>query len=162
MLFATVVVLLSYWAIVLASLVAAQDDGPPAGPGFALGFSLIPVAFLVLAFGSVHRSAPVAVLKAMGLALAVGVPLGALTDPATALVAGFGAGGVVALRRDEPQTVRSRAIAVALVTVYVFVLLRTFLQAGLFGAPFLPIVAVGMADYVVEQRAARAAVASAD
>ncbi len=91
----------------------------------------------------------------MGLFLLVGIPLGAF-DIVTGLVAGFGAGAVVAVRADEHHTRLSRVVAVALAVVYTFVLVRFVEEAALIAAAILPFLSVGMADSFTEWRAARA------
>ena len=72
---ATVVELVSFWAIIVGVARGIEDEeaGSAAGP-FALGFALVPFAFLVLAFMSSHRRAPGAVMRAMGVWLLAGLP----------------------------------------------------------------------------------------
>ena len=83
-----------------------SDDG-----GRRRGHRVRPVAAPV----RVHRArrsppstqrAPGGRLRAMGLCLLVGIPVSALAaDAVTGIVAGVGAGGIVALRADEPRRV---------------------------------------------------------
>ena len=103
-LFATLLLVPAYWGIVIGVVAVASDnpDAPPAGPPIALGLTLLPFVFIVLAFFSTHPRAPAAVLKAMGLTLLIGIPVSAIApDAITGLVAGIGAGGIAALRSDE-------------------------------------------------------------
>ena len=158
---ATLVLVPAFWFL-LAGLVAGSGDNadepgaPNAAAAIALGLALIPFVFIVLAFMSEHRRAPSAVWKAMGLALLVGIPVSALAaDAASGLVAGVGAGGVVALRADQDHTWRSRALAVAIAAAYTFVLVRIIGAAALLPAPIFPFTGIGIADHLMERRAAR-------
>ena len=57
----TIVLLVSYSSLLVA-IVATQSDTPDAaGPVFALGFAMVPVTFVAVAFMSGHRRAPIAV-----------------------------------------------------------------------------------------------------
>jgi hypothetical protein len=160
---ATVLLVPAYWAL-LAGLVAEATDGPssPAGEpntgaALALGLAIIPFVFVVLSFMSGHPHAPGAVVRAMGLALLVGIPVSALAgDAVSGIVAGVGAGGIVALRMDVDHTWKARAIAVALATLYTFVLVRSAGAMALLAAPVLPLTGIGVADHVAEHRAAHA------
>jgi hypothetical protein len=89
----------------------------------------------------------------MGLCLLVGVIVSAMAaDAVTGIVAGVGAGGIVALRADDPHTWRSRAIAVAIATVYTFVLAHTAGAIVLLPAPIFPFTGIGVADHLAERR----------
>lgn len=155
-LLATLVLVPAYWSVLIAVVSAGSDaaDAPNPVPAFALGLSLFPFAFLVLAFLSEHpRGAPGAVLRAMGLALLVGIPLSAVAgDAITGMVAAASAGGAVALRFDEATSARSRTIAVVAVTAYVFVMLRMVGDVAVLLAPVLPFTALGVADHLAERR----------
>jgi drug/metabolite transporter (DMT)-like permease len=157
-LLATLLLVPSYWAL-LAGLVSSASDAkaaPSAAPLLAFGLVLLPFVFIVLAFLSEHPRAPNAVLKAMGLSLLVGIPVSALAaDAITGLVAGVGAGGVSALRRDEPYDWRARALAVVVATAYMYVTLRTFPDVAVLLGPILPFTSVGIADHLVERRRER-------
>jgi hypothetical protein len=146
----------AYWSI-LAGLVSGASDeggGPDPGAAIALGLSLIPFVFIVLAFMSEHPRPPGAVLKAMGLAVVVGATVSAIAiDAVTGIVAGVGAGGVVALRSDEGHTWKARAIAVAVAAVYTFVLVRVAGSVALLPAPIFPFTGIGIADHLSERRA---------
>ncbi|HEX2577468.1 MAG TPA: hypothetical protein VHK88_14030 [Aquihabitans sp.] len=157
---ATLVLAPALWSLLAGLVAVASDDdaggAPNAGAAIAFGLAVIPFAFIVLAFVSQHPRAPGAVARAMGLFLLVGVPVSALAaDAITGIVAGLGAGGVVALRADAGHTWRSRALAVVVASVYVFVLVRVAAVLALLPAPVFPFTAVGMADHLVERRAER-------
>lgn len=153
---ATLVLVPAYWSILAGLVSGASDasiDAPSPAAALALGLALIPFVFIALAFLSEHPRAPGAVLKAMGLSLLVGTVVSALAaDGVTGIVAGVGAGGVVALRSDEPHNWRARAIAVIFATLYTFVLVRTLGTVALLPAPILPFTGIGVADHLSERR----------
>jgi hypothetical protein len=158
---ATLIWVPAYWAL-LSGLVAVADDkpdtGPPAGPLIAFGLCVIPFVFIALAFLSEHPRAASAAVKAMGLCLLVGIPVSALaSDAITGLVAGLGAGGIVALRADADHSWRLRALAVAFASLYAFVMIRIAGDLVLLIAPALPFTALGVVDHIAERRAARRA-----
>jgi hypothetical protein len=154
---ATVVMMISYSAMLVAFIALEVEDGPAPGPLIALGLGLVPFVFLILAFVSVNRRAPGSVLKAMALSVLVGGLVSALmADAVSGLVAGFGVGGAVTLRIDEPESMRARFIAVALVTVYVGVLVNFSVEGGLFTGAVLPLMALGISDWISERRAEEA------
>jgi hypothetical protein len=157
-LLATLVLAPAYWSIVAGMVAGASDaaDAPAAGPFIAFGLAVIPFVFVALAFLSEHPRAPAAAVKAMIVSLLVGIPVSALAqDAVTGLVAGLGAGGILALRMDLTHTVKARAIAVAAVTVYCFLLLRTVSEVALLIGPALPFTSLGIADHLSERRAER-------
>jgi hypothetical protein len=154
-LLATLVLTPGYWSM-LAGLVAvgSDDDGAPlAAPYIAFGLALLPFVFVVLAFLSEHPRAPGAVVKAMLLALVVGIPISAIAaDAVTGLVAGIGAGGIAALRADIGDDTKRRVIAVVIVSAASFVLLRLIPEVALLLAPVLPFTSLGVADHLSERR----------
>ena len=157
---ATLVFMPAYWTLLIGVVAVAADSGdaPLAAPYIAFGLALIPFVFVALAFLSEHPRAPAAVVKAMALALLVGIPVSALAgDAVTGLVAGVGAGGVSALRADADHNRRARAIAVILATGYVFVLVRVASEAALLMAAALPLTSIGIADHLSERRKVRRA-----
>ena len=160
---ATLLLVPAFWAL-LAGLVAGSGDAaddagaPNAGAAIALGLAIIPFVFVVLAFMSEHPRAASASWKAMGLSLLVGIPVSAVAaDAASGVVAGVGAGGIVALRAEVDHTWKSRAVAVAAGTVYTFVLVRLVGAAALLPAPIFPFTGIGIADHLAERRAEREA-----
>jgi hypothetical protein len=154
---ATLLLVPAYWSI-LAGIVAAASDAPEPVPepaaSLAFGLALIPFVFIVLAFLSRHPRAPAAVVRAMLLSVAVGVPVSAVAgDAVTGIVAGVGAGGIVALRAEETHSWRSRALAVAFAVLYTFVLVHMASALALLPAPIFPLTAIGIADHLSERRA---------
>lgn len=155
---ATLVLVPAYWSI-LAGLVAAASDAPAPLPNpaasLAFGLALIPFVFVVLAFVSEHPRAPGAIWRALALTVLVGTCVSALTvDAVTGIVAGVGAGGVVALRADADHNWRARALGVAFAVVYTFVLVRMASSLALLPAPIFPFTAIGVADHLSERRRA--------
>jgi hypothetical protein len=158
---ATLVLVPTFWSFLAGFVaIAAADDAADTGPNpaaaIALGLALVPFVFIVLAFTSGHPRAPIAVVKAMGLFLLVGIPASALAaDAVTGLVAGVGAGGIVALRADDAHNWRARALGVLVAMTYTFVLVRTAGVITLLAAPIFPFTAIGIADHLSEQRRER-------
>ncbi|HEY9555490.1 MAG TPA: hypothetical protein VIR58_02080 [Acidimicrobiales bacterium] len=159
----TLVLAPAFWAI-LAGWVAAADEGTAgAQPAAAIAFgvAVLPFVFIAGAFLSQHPNAPGAAARAMGLALLVGIPVLAVAgDGVTGLVAGVGAGGTVAMRRDEGESLKARVWAVAFASAYAFVLVRIAGGIALLSAPVFPLTAIGLADHLSVRRAERDAVAS--
>jgi hypothetical protein len=157
-LLATLLLAPAYWSLMAGIVSVASDRGsaPSAGPLIAFGLALIPFVFVALAFLSEHPRAPGAVLRAMGLALLVGIPVSALArDAVTGLIAGVGAGGIAALRTDLDHTWKARAIALAVVCAWVYVTVRVTPEVVLVLAPALPFTSIGVADHLSEGRRER-------
>jgi len=154
----TLIVVPSFWSI-LAGLVAIGDEGdagPNAGAAIAFGLALLPFVFVAGAFLTQHPSAPGAAARGMGLSLLVGIPVSAVAgDAVTGLVAGVGAGAAVVVRRAPTESLRPRMVAVALASLYTFVVVRLTGAVALLSAPVFPFTAVGMADMLVARRAER-------
>ncbi len=155
----TLLLVPAYWAM-LAGLISAAGGrakgGPDPAAALALGLVVIPFVFIVVAMMSGQPRWPSSVLKAMGLALLVGIPVSALAgDAVTGIVAGIGAGGIAALRGDPDHGWKTRAAAVAFACVYTFVLVRAASALALLPAPVFPLTAIGLADHWSERRAAR-------
>lgn len=152
---ATLVLVPGYWSL-LAGLVAEATDetgGPDPAAALAFGLALIPFVFIVLAFMSEHPRPPGAVLRAMGLAVLVGIPVSALVgDAITGIVAGVGAGGIAALRMDGPHNWRARALGVLVASVYTLVLVQLAGPLALLPAPIFPFTAIGIADHLSERK----------
>ena len=154
----TAIIAVSTWALVLGAVAAESEhlDAPGAGLPTAIGLGLAPFAFMALAFLSQHREAPVAVLKAMGVAIAIAFFVSALgRDIVSGLIAGYGAGGVVALRAEELHNWKARALAGAIGSVYVRVLMFVVPPLGIALAPFVPLTSTAIADIVLEYRASQ-------
>jgi hypothetical protein len=138
--------------------VAADPDGDleaPVGLLVGIGLALLPLALYVLARVSRHEQSLRA--AALGGSLAV-VLAGALSfvlrEPLSPLVAGIGAGGVLALRRHPDATTSSRSIAVVLATGYSAAMVWFVPQLSLGLSPMLPLAAVAAADGYMARRAA--------
>jgi hypothetical protein len=162
---ATVLLAPAMWSVVIGAVAAGSDDAdaPAAGPLIAFGLCVIPFVFLALAFLSEHPRPSSGVVRAMVLCLLVGIPVSAVAaDAVTGLVAGVGAGGVVALRADLDHSWRARALAVVVASVYAFVMVRLAGELLLVVAPALPFTALGLVDHLAERRAERATGGSED
>jgi hypothetical protein len=159
---ATLVLVVAFWALLAGLVAAASDDSsgdaePSAAIGLAVGLTVIPFVFVALAFLSEHPRAPGAVVRAMGWSLLVGIPVSALAaDAVTGIVAGVGAGGIQALRMDDPENWRARAVGVLVAATYTFVLARVAGGFVLLPAPIFPLTAIGVADHLSERRAEQA------
>lgn len=158
---ATLVMQLSYWAVLAGVAAGAAQTDASGGLGLlALGLALAPFVFVVAGWLSRHPNWPLAVMKAMGLFVAVGATLGLVLvwlpgAAVVATVAAYGAGAAVTLRREEEQPLRPRVLAVVFSAVWVAILLAA--GAGPFGfmsGAVLPFAAVTFADEFVQLRAA--------
>jgi hypothetical protein len=158
---ATIMLAVAMWSMLAGLIViAAEEDvgGPNPAAAIAFGLALIPFVFIVLAFGSGRPRAPGAVVKAMVVCLLVGIPVSALArDGVTGIVAGVGAGGILALREDLAHNWRSRALGVIVATMYTFVLVRLLGELVLLPAPVFPFTSIGIADHLSERRREREA-----
>lgn len=145
----------AFGSLVLA-VVASLIDEPTVSPGpsYALGFILVPVTAAAVAFISAHDNPPMATLKGMGAWLVVGLPL-AVLNPIIGFSTAFAAAGAFTLRSDAPRPGRARAIAVAVLAVYVTVLVGILPQAAVFAGAVTPLLAVRAADLYLERSAAR-------
>lgn len=158
---ATLLLAPATWSLLIGVVALASDDrgGPDDGAAaglVALGLCLIPFVLVLLAFASEHPRAPGAAARAMGWCLLVGIPVSAVAaDAVTGLVAGLGAGGIVALRADAPHERRLRVWGVVVASAYAFVLARTAGAAVLIATPVFPFTVLGLADHLSEWRLAR-------
>lgn len=158
----------SFWVVLLAfdlwlgdltveDIQAGAEVPFTTSVGLALGggFVLMLAGFIALALISrrVRPLRAVAVAWALGGAMWLWLPFVA-GEPYTPMVAGFGAGGLVALRAEPEHTLGRRVVAALLITVYLFLLLRIALLAGVIAAPLLPLPAIAWADAMAERRAA--------
>lgn len=150
--FATVLMFFSYVLTVFAFAAASNDETVFAGGVLGVALGLVPAVFACAAAVS-NRPRP---LRATALAVVVWVIIGfpvAVIDIPSGLVAGFGAGGMVALRRSPTSTTMARIVAVAACTLYVFVLQWLLAPAGLLVGAVLPLAAIGIADAFTEREA---------
>jgi hypothetical protein len=157
---ATLLLVPGYWSLV-TGLVAEgshEESAPFAAPYIAFGLVLLPFVFLALAFLSEHPRASGATAMALLLTILVGAPVSALAgDAVTGFVAGVGAGGIVAMRADVTHNWKARAVAVLVVSAYVFILVRSATVIALLLAPVLPFTSIGVADHLSERRREREA-----
>jgi hypothetical protein len=150
--FSSVLMFFSYVLIVYALTAAANDETTFAGGVIGVAIGLVPAVFFVASTVS-NRVRPMrATVLAVLLWIAVAGAL-AFVDIPTALVAGFGAGGIVAFRRSSHATVASRSIAVAGCALYVLILQWLFAPAGLMVGSVLPFLAIGVTDRIREREA---------
>lgn len=159
--FASLVLAPAYWSMMFGLVAFASDDtdvaDATAAGALAFGLAVIPFVFIVLAFLSAHPLAPGAVVRAMGLCLLIGILVSAIAaDAVTGIVAGVGAGGIIALRADLAHDWKHRAVAVLIAATYAFFLARTAAPAVIVAGPALPLTAIGMADHWSERRLRRA------
>ena len=143
---------ISYWSIILSFL---NEPGEQSASPLALAFGLatIPFVYVTLAFGSKHPQAAMAVFQGVGLAMGFGLGLTVLAgDVITGLTGGFGAGVVAALRLGDGHNRKVRAAVAAVVTVYVFIVLRIAPEVAVVTGSLLPIPAVGLIDRMMERR----------
>jgi len=153
----TVLVVLSYWAIVFAFVASEFESGPPPGPALAFGLALVPFVFLTVAVISRKPEFGGATVAAMLLAVAIALPVSAIArDAVTGLVAAFGAGGIVSLRREVDHSWQARTWGVVAATTFILVILRLVPIFGLIIAPIITLPSIGVADLIVEGRAVQA------
>jgi hypothetical protein len=146
--------LISFSSIV-AGLADDTAEGVERTAAFGFGLAIVPFVFAALAFLSRHRRAPVAVLKSLGIWVAVTAVVGLLSI-VLGLHFGFGIAGMFSLRADEVHTYRVRLYAVGIGLVYTVVLILIAPALGLFAAATVPFIALGFGDQFAEKRAAAA------
>lgn len=140
---ATGVVVISVWATLIPLALSAEGAG--AG-GLALGLALIPLAYIAAGFGSRKEDWPLATVKAMGLAVLIGLPIGVFIDPLSGLITAYAVGAVVTVRRDDPNSLTRRwwaAVGVAVVTIF---LVRVSLPIAVVLSPALPFMVMPLVD----------------
>jgi hypothetical protein len=164
----TLLVTGSYWAVLLAFRAWLGDlsgedletgaDVPLSG-GVALGllggFALMVAGFVAVALIS-QRWRPlwsITLASALGGLMWMSLPF-VVGEPVTPMVAGFSAGGVVALRAEPEHKVGRRVLGAFLITAYVFLLLRFTGFVGILVGPVLALPAITWADALSERRAA--------
>lgn len=148
--FASVLMFFSYALMIYALAAVSNDETTFAGGVIGVAIGLVPAVFFIAATVS-NRLRP---LRATALAVVVWLVvtgLLAFVDVPTALVAGFGTGGVVAFHRGKYASVPSRMIAVTICALYVLVAQWLFSPAGLMVGSVLPFLAIGIADSIRER-----------
>jgi hypothetical protein len=152
--FGTILQAISFGSLLLGA-VASQSDTPEAGgPAFAIGFGMVPLVLLIVAFGSGRLGPAAAVLKGMGLWLLVALPI-SLANPVTGISAGFTAAAAVTLHRAEGIPFKPRVIAVVMAAGYVTLLVAILPQAGVFAGAVTPLLAIRGADIWSERENAK-------
>lgn len=157
----------SYWAVLMAFRAWLGDlsseeletgvEVPLSGGvvlGLLGGFALMAAGFLALALIS-RRERPlwsITLASALGGFMWMSLPF-VVGEPVTPMVAGFAAGGVVALRAEAEHKLGRRVIAAFLITAYVFLLLRFTGFVGILIGPLLALPAITWADALSERRA---------
>lgn len=151
----TLVLMVAFWSLLAGMVALGSDDagGPAPGPAIAIGLALVPVSFAVLARLSGIARPRRAVVQAVGLFLAIGIPVSALAaDAVTGFVAAAGAGAIYALRAEDQHNRGARALAIVVAAVYSFVLVRTAGAFALVFVPIFPFTGIGVADHIAEAR----------
>jgi len=164
---ATLLVTGSYWAVLLSfrawlgdlgeeELEAGVEVAPSTGVvlGLVGGFALMVAGFAALALIS-RRPRPlwsICLAAALGGLMWLSLPF-VLGEPVTPMVAGFAAGGVVALRAEPEHAVGRRVLGAVLITAYVFLLLRFTGFVGVLIGPLFALPAITWADTLSERRA---------
>lgn len=138
-------------SLMLGVFASSTEEALAAGPAFALGFILVPVACATVAFASRHPRAPIATLKGMGAWLVVALPL-SLMNPVTGLSAGFAASGSLTLRSDTLKPGRYRTFAIIGTAIYVTILLVILPQAAIVAGALTPLLAIRVGDLMTEQK----------
>lgn len=150
----TMVATISFWSMAYGLAVAANgtpgnpgaDGASVASAGVGLSFILMPAGFAAVAYVSKRSDAPIAVLTAMGLAIAVGLPTLIFRNPLASLIVGYAAGAVVSLSRPPETSWHNRAIAAAIAATIVLTGMSVLFTPTALLAPALPFTAVGLAD----------------
>jgi hypothetical protein len=148
---ATTVMFLAYTMFIFGFALAADGETIFAGGVIGIALGLIPVVFFAAATVSNHAQSIRASLLAILLWFVVAAPI-AVFDIPTALVAGFGAGGIVAMRHPPGHRLTYRVGAVGLCVVYVFALQRLIPAAGIMVGAILPFAAITIADLLQERQ----------
>ncbi len=140
---ATVVAMLAVVSLYVGVVaLVQQSDGEEVASGsisvpLTIGFLLLPLAFAALAFVSRHPRPSGATLRGTALVFVAVIVFLVVRDPVAAAIAGLGAGGTVALRREEGLGLRPRVWAVAIMTIYTAVLSYTLQAAALSVLPLV-------------------------
>jgi hypothetical protein len=146
--------LASYLMFIWALVAAGGEETTFAGGLFGIALGLVPGVFAVAAFVSQNPRSLASTLVATLLWFVFAIPIGIGNVP-TGLVAGFGAGGVVAFRISPDHMRRSRIIAIGITVVYTIAMQRLLPRVGLFAAAPLPFLAIALAD-IYDERFAEA------
>ena len=152
-LLATLVLVVSFTAIVTAIVEADEGDTSGARFAVAVAVALVPVAFTILARVSRTSQPFRRVLLASPLAMAGYVALGSLIrEPTSSLVIAFGVAGAYVLRIDPPHRIATRIMVVSLTGILVLLLYVMAQTAAIIAAPFLPFAVLLLADRIAALR----------
>jgi hypothetical protein len=149
-LLATVLMIGSFVLFVYSLAAASGNENAFAGGLLGIGLGLVPAVFAVAAWASQNPNTVRSVVFATLLFFAAFLLIGYFSLP-VALVAGYGAGGVVAFRLAPENSRRTRAIAVALCVIYTGALLTFSTALGLFAGAALPFLSIALADTYEER-----------
>ena len=144
---------MSYLLFIFGFASADDEEAVFAGGLIGIAMGLVPLAFIAAAAASRRERSVRAVLLATLLFGVVGLPI-AILDIPTGLVAGFGAGGIVALRRVPATSIGHRIGAIATCVVYVFVVRLVLPVAGLMVGAIVPFAAIALSDLIRERQLA--------
>ncbi|HXV71833.1 MAG TPA: hypothetical protein VEB69_10570 [Acidimicrobiia bacterium] len=147
---ATIMMIASFVVFVYSLAAASGNENAYAGGLLGIGLGLVPAVFAVAAWASQNPNTIKSTVFATLLWFAAFLLFGYFSLP-VALVAGYGAGGVVAFRLHPDNSRRTRAIAVALCVVYTGALLTFSTTLGLFAGAALPFLAIVLADLYEER-----------
>jgi hypothetical protein len=145
---ASVVQMVAALSLIAAAELATSDAGRDAAVASAVGLILVPVVFLVAAFGTGRTDPGFAVFKALGVFLGVALA-GGLVTPVIGIGMGFALGGMLVIAPDGEFVTRARFIAVGILALHLLVLLAVSPSAAIFGVAVLPLFSVALADTMV-------------
>lgn len=140
----------SFVLFVYSLAAASGNENAFAGGLLGIGLGLVPAVFAAAAWASQNPNTVRSVVFATLLFFAAFLLIGYFSLP-VALVAGYGAGGVVAFRLGPENSRRTRAIAVALSVIYTGALLTFSTALGLFAGAALPFLSIALADMYEER-----------
>ena len=149
---ATALMFFSYTLFMFGLAAASEDETAFSGGLIGIALGLVPGVFLAAAGLSRHERAIRASFLATLLWLTITLPV-AIFDVPTGLVAGFGAGGIVALHHPGNHTALLRVGAVAVCVAYTFLVQRIVPAAGIMVGAITPFAAIALADALQENEA---------
>jgi hypothetical protein len=145
------IALVAYWAIVLGFVVPEYDGGGihlsdevTAGGPLLVGLLLVPVTLVAITLVSGRDHTLRAIAAATATAGVVGVAVAVVATTPAGVVAGIGAGTILAMPGGASSRYRWWYLAAAVTISLVIHLLEP--QLSLFVSGVLPVVAIGVAD----------------
>jgi len=118
--FASVLMFFSYTLVVYALAAASNGETTFSGGVLGVAIGLVPVVLFIAAAVS-NRERPMRATAFATVVWVVVAGLLAFVDVPTALVAGFGAGGIITLQRSEHAHIANRTIAVGACSLHVLI-----------------------------------------